>query len=267
MAVLGGFEALVYTSSGPGKSDGNATNVGVATRINPILDPGNIDVPGTGKRGLYDILLGMRDPQIAVDMLFTDKAFITAYQDGLTAIPWLHLRFPGTPDKGVSLENVYMNRCAVESRHNEAISASLEFWSESLEALGTPSWQALVSTPYRWLDSVLSIATVVETEWWSWRYEVVNNLQRLGNVDDGGTRAIKARHRRITGLVVKDLSSFTEFTDLMNLVAEAAKFNITIQVDGADLLNTLCRWGRLESPMTAEDLIAKRFPFNGLDLS
>lgn len=267
MAILGGFEALLYTSSGVDKDTGNATNVGVVTRINPILDPSNIDVPGTGKRGLYDILLGLRDPQIAIDMVFTNKTFITAYQDGLTAIPWLHLRFPGTPDKGVTLVNAYMNRCSVESRHNEAISASLEFWAEDLVPLGAPSWQALVSTPYRWLDSVLKIGGPTESEWWSWRYEVVNNLQRLGNVDDGGTRAIRARQRRVTGLIVKDLDSFTEYTDLMNLVAEMAKFNITIQVDGVDLLNVNCRWGRLEAPAGPEDLIAKRFPFTALDLS
>ena len=267
MAILGGFEALLYTSSGATKDAGSATNRGVVTRINPILDPNNIEVPGTGARGLYDILIGMLDPQISFDMVFTDKTFITAYQDGLTAIPWLHLRFPGTPDRGITLENAYMNRCSVESRHNEAISASLEMWSEDLVALGAPSFGSAVSTPYRWSDSSLEIGGVTETEWWSWRYEVVNNLQRLGNVSDGGTRSLKARNRRVTGTIIKDLDSFTEYTDLMNLVSEPAKFNITIQVDSVDLLNSDCRWGRLEAPGGPEDLLAKRFPFTAKDLS
>jgi hypothetical protein len=267
LSILGGFEALAYTSSGAGKSDGAATNIGVVTRMNPIIDPGNIEVPGTGKRGLYDLLIGMREPQVTLDMVFTDKSFIASYQDGLTAIPWLHLRWAGSPDKGLTFKNVYMNRCSVESRHNEAISTSLELWAEDAEALGAPSWGALVSTPYRWLDSILSIASVPEDEWWSWRYEVVNNLQRLGNVDDGGTRVLKARQRRVTGLVIMDLGSFTEYTDLMNLIAEMAKFNITITVDGTALLNANCRWGRIEAPTGPEDLIAKRFPFTALDLS
>uniref|UniRef100_A0A6M3M3L5 Uncharacterized protein n=1 Tax=viral metagenome TaxID=1070528 RepID=A0A6M3M3L5_9ZZZZ len=267
MAILGGYEALVYTSSGVSKSSGNATNVGVMTRINPTLDPGNIPVRGTGKRGLYDILLGMREPKFAFDMLFTDKDFIVTYQDGLTAIPWLHLRFPGSPDSGLSFENVYFNRTSVESRHNEAISATIEAWSESMEALGDPDWQAVVSTPYRWLDSSLTIAAIPETEWWSWRYESANNLQRQGNVDDGGTRVIVAKHREVSGLIVMDLDSFSEYTDLMNLVTEEGKFNITIQVDSEDLLNADSRWGVLEAPTGPEDLIAKRFPFTALDLS
>ncbi|MBU0846922.1 hypothetical protein KKH23_06990 [Patescibacteria group bacterium] len=267
MAILGGYEALVYTSSGVSKSSGDATNVGVMTRINPTLDPGNISVRGTGKRGLYDILLGMREPKFTFDMLFTDKDFIITYQDGLTAIPWLHLRFPGSPDSGLTFENVHFNRSSVESRHNEAISATIEAWSESLGALGDPDWQAVVSTPYRWLDSSLSIAATPETEWWSWRYESANNLQRLGNVDDGGTRSLTAKQREVSGLIVMDLDNFSEYTDLMNLVTEEDKFNITIQVDSEDLLNAYCRWGTLEAPAGPEDLIAKRFPFTALDLS
>lgn len=267
-SILGGFEALVYTSSGVDKDTGNATNVGVATRVNPTLDPGNIEVAGTGARGLYDILLGMREPKFSFDMLFTDKAFITTYQDGLTAIPWLHLRFPGTPDVGLTFENAYLNRVSVESRHNEAIQATFEFWAEDVSALGTPDFGASVATPYRWIDSTLAIGAVSPvTDWWSWRYEVVNNLQRLGNVDDGDTRAIKAKQRRVTGLIVKDLADFTEWTDLVNYAAEPAKFNITIQVDSVDLINNDSRWGPLEAPAGPEDLIAKRFPFVMLDIS
>jgi len=266
-SILGGYEALVYTSSGADKDTGSATNVGVATRINPILDPGNIEIAGTGKRGLYDILLGMREPQFAFDMLFTNKTFITTYQDGLTAIPWLHLRFPGSPDKGLTFENPVFNRVSVEARHNEAIQASIEAWAEDVSAIGSPSFGAVVSTPYRWVDSSLTIGAVPSTDWWSWRYEVANNLQRLGNVDDGDTRAIKARHRRVSGLIIRDLASFTEYTDLVNYSSEPAKFNITIQVDSVDMINNSCRWGRLEAPAGSEDLIAKRFPFIALDIS
>ena len=265
-SILGGYEALVYTSSGVTKDLGNATNIGVASRVNAILDPGNIEVAGTGKRGLYDVLLGMREPQFAFDLLFTDKTFLTTYQDGLSVIPWLHLLFPGSPNKGLTFENAVLNRVSVESRHNEAIQSSIEAWAEGLSAIGSPSFGGVVTTPYRWVDSTLTIGALV-TDWWSWRYEIANNLQRLGNVDDGDTRAIKARQRRVTGLIIRDLATFTEYTDLVNYASEPAKFNITIQVDGVDMLNSDCRWGRLESPSGPEDLIAKRFPFVALDIS
>ncbi len=277
-SIYGGFEEIVYTSSAIGAGE-TATPVGITTRLNPILDPSNISVRGTGKRGLYDILLGMRQPQFTMDILPSDIDFIGDYQDGQTEIPYLHYRNTRT-GTGLTFTNVVFNRVSVESRHNEAITATIEAWSEGLQALTSQSWGTLSAvTPYRWLYSSLSIASVPETEWWSWRYEVNNNLQSLGNVATGAIRDVKARHRDVNGLIVKDLASFAEWTELMVVApaSEEAKFNITITIDGAgspgsasdvDLLNQDdCRWGRLEAPVGSEDLQAKRFPFLAIDLT
>lgn len=278
-SIYGGFEELIYTSTALGVA---ATPVGITTRLNPILDPSNISVRGTGKRGLYDILLGMRQPQFTMDILPSDIDFISDYQDGQTEIPYLHYRNTRT-GTGLTFTKVVFNRVSVEARHNEAITATIEAWSDGLTALGAmSSWSTLTAvTPYRWLYSTLKIGTptVTETQWWSWRYEVNNNLQRLGNVATGAIRDVKSRHREVTGLIVKDLSSFTEWTDLMIVApaTEKAKFNITILIDGdtgpgtgstVDLLNQdACRWGRLEAPVGPEDLQAKRFPFVAIDLT
>jgi len=273
--IYGGFEELIYTSSdlGAGKT---ATPVGITTRLNPILDTSNINVRGTGKRGLYDILLGMRQPQFTVDILPSDIDFIGDYQNGQTEIPYLHYRNTRT-GTGLTFFNVVFNRTSVESRHNEAITATIEMWADALteiQSMGT--WGTLTAvTPYRWLhSSLIIIAAPAETQWWSWRYEVNNNLQRLGNVATGYTRDVKARHREVTGLIVKDLEGFDEWWELMS---PKDKFNITITIDGdtgpgsgstVDLLNQdACRWGRLESPVGAEDLQAKRFPFTAIDLT
>lgn len=266
--ILGGFEELVYTSDGIGKSDPTFTSRGVMSRVNPVLDPGNINIEGTGRRGLYDILLGMREPVFTADMLFTDPTFISVFQTGVAEIPWLHLRVPGTPDAGLTFEKVKLNTLSVEGRHNEAISATIEFWAQNIVALAAPAaWPTAVTTPKRWSDSSLTIATILETEWWSWRYEVNNNLQRLGNVASGATRDIKARNRSVTGMIVKDLSSFTDWTTLMNTTAEMAKFNITIAIGATTFLNSNCRWGRIEAPSGPTDLLAKRFPFTALDVT
>lgn len=274
--ILGGFLGTVYTSSG---YDDNsvATNIGIITRINPILDPGNIDVAGTGERGLYDILLGMREPQITLDMQPTLATFLSTYQNGQSAPAYLHVKFVG--GQGLSFVSPYINRLSVEARHNEAINASLELWAAGnltypsglIPWGGSPpaqQWSARVITPKRWLDSALWIATILETEWWSWRYEVANNLQRLGNVATGGTRAVKAKERRVTGMIIKDLDDFDEWTAIINLAAEMAKFNIKITLSGTSLLDcNYCRWGRIEAPAGPEDLIAKRFPFTATDLT
>lgn len=278
MSIYGGFEEIIYTSSAIG-AGATATPVGICTRINPVLDPSNINIRGTGRRGLYDVLLGMRQPQILIDILPVDIDFIGDYQDGQTVIPYVHYRNTRT-GLGLTFVNVVFNRVSVESRHNQAISASLELWADDLTALATiGTWASVTAvTPYRWLYSALDIALVTETTWWSWRYEVNNNIQRLGNVATGATRDLPPRHREVTGLIIKDLLSFQEWTDLMVVApaSEEAKFNITITIDGdggpgsgaaVELLNQDCRWGRLEAPVGAEDLQAKRFPFVALDLT
>jgi len=276
--IYGGFEELVYTSDA---DSGAATAFGIVTRLNPILDTSNINIRGTGKRGLYDILLGMRQPMFTMDILPVDIDFIADYQDGQTEIPYLHYRYVATSpasDTGLTFTNAVFNRVSVEARHNEAITATIEVWAESMTTLkDMDPWNTLAVTPYRWLYSTLSIPAL-EERWWSWRYEVNNNLQRLGDVDSGATRDIKARHREVTGLIVKDLYDFSQWTALMVVApgSEEAKFNITIEVTGetgpgagdpVELLNNNCRWGRLEAPVGPEDLQAKRFPFTAIDLA
>jgi len=260
--IQGGFDALVYTSS---TKTGSATNVGIATRVNPITNPGNIDVPGTGRRGLYDILLGTVEPIFNMDFRPTAVSFIDSYQDGQTAIPFLHLK---SGSIGITFTNVYINTISVEQRVSDALQASAEMWAEKGEALASASWGAVVTTPYRWLDTTLDIGGVTETEWHMWRYEVNNNLQRLANVATRGTREIVGRNRTVSGQIQKDLRDYDEFIDLMDLAgSEPSKFNITIDVDGTDLLNKNCRWGRIEAPAGPEDLVLKRFPFTALDLT
>jgi len=269
--IYGGFDQLIYTSTS--NTDCSvAKPYGVTTRLSPILDTSNINVRGTGRRGLYDILLGMRQPQFTMDILPTDMAFITEYQDGQTMPPYFHYVYEeGTA--GLTFTTPLFNRISVEARHNEAIMATIEVWADSVELLGptVSSWKSLTPVqPYRWLDSKLRIEdTDPVDDWWSWRYEVNNNLQRLGDADTGGTRAIKMRHKEVTGLIVRDLTDYSEWNSLMSA---QDKFNITIKVrkPGSGtwvplLQQPYCRWNRLEAPVGPEDLQAKRFPFTAID--
>lgn len=260
--ILGGFDATAWMSA---TETGTPTNVGVAARLNPRVNPNNLDIPGGGRRGFYDILLGTVDPTFNLDLQPTSVSFIDTYQDGQTAIPFLHFRTSG--GLGITFETVYVNTQSIESRAGRPIESSYEFWAESAKALNMGSLSAYVTTPYRWLDSQLDIAGVTETEWHLWRYEVSNNLERLPNVSTKGTREIVAKHRRVSGMIHKDLRDFDEFTALLNVASDPSKFNITITLDGTQLLNNNCRWGTIEAPHGPEDLILKRFPFTALDLT
>lgn len=275
MSLLGGFLGTVYTGA---TIDGAKTNRGVITRFAPSIDPGNLPVRGTGERGLYDVLIGMRAPVFTIDFTPTDKDWIVAIQDGSAVSSFLHLYFASV-NKGLTFENYAANRLSLECNQGEIVRASAEFW-----AGGGANWPvglrdyddttpggaygARMTTPYRWLDSTVDIALSTETQWWSWRYEVVNNLQRLGNVADGSTRLLVPRQRDVSGLIVKDCEDFVEYGDIADVAAEMARFNITINLDGIDMLNCdRCRWGRLETPSAPEDLIAKRYPFTATDLT
>lgn len=262
MSIQGGFQANIYESAA--KGSGNADHIGITTRIAPAVEPNAILARGTGRRGLYNALLGMIEPQISLDMLLNDKTFLTNYQDGQTAIPFLHLK---TGSIGITYTNAYINRCGVTARHNAGFEVSVDIWADKGEVLASQSWQPPSASFYRWLDTVFEIDSTPETQWWEWRYEINNNLQRLGDVDSGGTREIVARHRVVTGSLVKDLRSWTEFTDMMDTSAEKALIAILIKLDGTTIINSDARWGRIEGPTGPEDLIAKRFPFTLLDIS
>ncbi len=280
-SILGGFIGTVYTGA---TIDGAKTNRGIITRFNPSLDPGNLPVRGTGERGLYDLLIGRREPMFSIDFLPSDSAgrdWIAAIQDGSSVTSFLHLKFDVSPtDKGLTFEDAVVNRLSLEAREGEIIRASAEFWSgggstwpvgirDYDDTLPGGAYGARATTPYRWLDSVLDIGAVIPVDdWWSWRYEVNNNLQRLGNVSTGGTRDIKPRQRDVSGLIVMDLETFAEYGDIADLASEMSRFNITITLDTVEMLNCdRCRWGRLEAPSGPEDLIARRFPFTATDLT
>jgi len=262
--ILGGFEGKVYKST---TEEGAKTNIGVVTRFNPLVDPGNIEVRGTGRRGLYNILLGVREPRFEIDMLVQDPTFLDLIMDGQTALSWLHLKV-GAGGQGLTFEEVFANRITGSCRVGEAVNATVEFWAEDCSSYQTTgAIGADLDTPMRWSDSVVSLAGATITDWHEWRFEVNNNLQRLPNVTEGSTRDIKGRHRDVSATLIRDLANYTDYINLMNLSSEMAIFNFTLSLLGTEMINSNARYGVLASPSGAEDLISKQFPLEILDLT
>ena len=280
--ILGGFLGTLWRSET--YNDGSAAvNIGVVTRITPVLDPHNLNVRGTGERGLYDILLGTRDPRITIDFQIADKTFLTSYQSGSTAIKFLHLKMAsgGGALDGLTFVGAKVERITVTGKSGEMITCTAEFWAGGNTtypsglirwngSVPSQAWGVRSTTPFRWLNSTVTVALALQSQWWEWSYEVRNNLQRLANVSTGGTRDLKNKARDLTGQIIMDLEDFTEWGALANLTESAgnAHFPITITLDSTPILDaTYCRWTRLEAPFAAEDLIAKRFPFTATDLT
>lgn len=280
-AILGGFLGTVYTAP---SMAADKVNRGVITRFNPTLSPGNLPVRGTGERGLYNILIGRREPVFTIDFLPTDADWLASLRSGSAGDSLMHLYFQSV-NKGLTFENYACNRLSIEGREGEIIRASAEFWAgggtnwpvgikDYDDVAPTGSYGDREILPYRWLDSKLHIGVVSPVlTWWSWRLEINNNLRRLGDVEDGSTRDLQARQRDVSGLVVMDLADFAEYELIADVtIPDMAYFNITIELGptGAlvDMLNcNSCRWDRLEAPSGPEDLIAKRFPFTATDIT
>jgi len=261
--ILGGFEGKVYSST---EEDSAKTNIGVVTRFNPLVDPGNIEVRGTGRRGLYNILLGVREPRFEIDMLLQDPTFLDNILDGQTALSFLHLKV-GSGGEGLTFTEAFGNRITGSCKAGDAVNATIEFWAKDCAALASGATTVDLDTPMRWSDSVVSVDGETVTDWHEWRFEVNNNLQRLPNVIEGGTRAIKGRHRNVSATLIRDLDDYAKYVELMSVAAEMAIFNFTLTLGSTAIISSNARYGVLASPSGPEDLIAKQFPLEILDLT
>ena len=75
------------------------------------------------------------------------------------------------------------------------------------------------------------------------------------------------RENSIVGIPWEGVAEYGSLAEV-TVGLEAPRFNITIELDGTEMLNCdRCRWDRIETPASAEDLIAKRFPFTATDLT
>ncbi len=268
--IAGGFQVELHTSA---TETGATTFRGFVQRINPAMNPNNINVRGGGRRGLYDVLLGMREPTITLDLILTDETFLSTYQNGETPVSWVHVRYNLDTPFGLSYQTVRMNTVSVECRAGEAVRATIELWAVLVQDLALANFASPSGTAIRWSDTDFFLdedgqGFVEELTWQSWRYEVNNNLQRLPNVNSGATRDMVPRQRGVTGMLVKDLADFDEY---LSIVDEDAKIDFKLEINGVGtptiMFSNEGRWGRLEGPGGIEDLVYKRYPFTLLDLT
>lgn len=275
MPILGGWETVIWYGGGPSA----ATNIGVVTRPDPVLDPALINVRGTGKRGLRNLIVGLKDHRLNIDWVPANTTFITDYQDG-SEISTLHYKVGSV---GITLVANRLNRLTTSCRAGDLLRCSGEFWAESIRPLdsGCPWGGVEIDDVMSWENFVLKVAPktdptnpVVNTKWHEWRYEVRNNLERLANVDTKTTRSIEPRSRDVSGLLVWDLENYDEWvhsqTGFIGTKGEE-KFYIQIMEGSNYLLGSVngvySQWGRVEAPHGPGDLQLKRFPFTSLDLS
>jgi len=268
--IAGGFQAELHTSA---TKTGVTTFRGFVQRINPSLNPNNINVRGGGRRGLYDIILGMREPVISFDLIVTDETFLSSYQNGESSIAFMHIRYNMNVDIGLTFTTVRFNTQSVECRAGEAVNATIEVWAVAVEVLAGASFANPSGSAIPWSDTDFyldedGLGFVEETTWQSWRYEVNNNLERLPNVNDGSTRDMVPRSRTVTGMLIKDLADFDEY---IGIVDEDPMIDFKLEIEGVGsptiMFSNEGRWGRVETPGGVQDLVYKRYPFTLLDLT
>ena len=224
---------------------------------------------------MRDIILGLKDPRLTVEFTPPDTSFIRTYQDG-TVIGTLHYKV-GT-DVGLTFTSAKINRLSATCRAGDILRITAEIWGTSVRTLdtGCPWAGTELETALAWINFIVKVATkaaptvlVPNTKWHEWRYEIVNNLERLANVDAKTTRSLERRHRNVTGMLVQDLEDMAEFIEFMGGSAEE-KFKMQILEVANPLLGgasgVYTQWGRIEAPHGPEDLQLKRFPFTCLNI-
>ena len=234
-----------------------------------------IEVRGTGKRALRDIILGVKDPRINIEFVPPNSSFVRAYQTG-AEIATLHYKV-GTI--GITFSNCRVNRMTVTCRAGDIMRVTAEILGSNIAALasGCPWAGNEIETALHWIGTSVKVAPksnptvpVVNSKWHEWRYEIRNNIERLPYVDSKGTRSLELRHREVNGLLVWDFEDMAEFTEFVGSDAED-KFYLQI-LEGANYMlgsasGSLAQWGRLEAPHGPEDLILRRFPFTCIDIT
>jgi len=272
MPILGGWNTTVWYGGDPTP----ATCLGVITRPDPVLDPALINIRGTGKRGLRNIILGLKDFRLNIEWAPSDSAFIRQYQDG-TEISKMHYKV-GT-NVGLTFTALKIERLTVSCRAGDILRASAEIVAKDVRTLDTncPWGGTEIDDVLAWINFIIKVAPkatptspVINSKWHEWRYEVRNNLERLANVDTKTTRSLEQRHRDVTGMLVWDLENYSEWLEFVGSDAEK-KFYLQIMHASNYLLGSAngvyTQWGRLDAPHGPEDLQLKRFPFTCLDLT
>jgi len=266
MSIKGGWDTTLWYGAAP-----TPVNLGVVTRPDPNLDPALINVRGTGKRGLRDIILGLKDFRVSVEWAPASVSFITSFQAG-AEIAALHYKVAAL---GLTFKPAYVERLTVSCRAGDYLRCSGEIVAKEVVTLEAFSGTE-VDTVLDWTNFQIRVApksapTVPATvsDWHEWRYEVRNNFERLPNVDAKTTRSLVQRHREVTGLLVRDLNDYAEWLEFVGGDAEK-KFYIQVKQGANYLLGSASgiysQWGRLEAPHGPEDLQLKRFPFTCIDL-
>jgi len=266
MPIKGGWDTTIWYGAAP-----TPTCLGVVTRPDPVLDPALIEVRGTGKRGLREIVLGLKDFRVNVEWAPASVSFITSFQAG-AEIAALHYKAGAV---GLTFKPAYVERLSVSCRAGDIARCSGEFVAKEVVTLEAISGTE-VNTVLDWTNFEVKVApktapTVPATnsKWHEWRYEVRNNFERLANVNAKTTRSLEQKHREVSGLIVWDLEDYAEWLEFVGGDAEQ-KFYIQIKQGANYLLGSASgvysQWGRLESPHGPEDLQLKRFPFTSVDL-
>jgi len=287
VSIYGGWSTTIWFGGAVGNP---STNVGIVTRPDPIFDPALIEVAGTGKRGLYDILMGIKDPRLTVEWIpgyisgsgtpVSDSTnFIRTYQAG-AQLATLHYLVKKAPSAvGLTFSNARIDRLTLSCRAGDVLRATAEFLAENVAAVDALCpWSGVeINKALAWPYVSVYVAPksaptvpVENTKWHEWRYEVRNNIERLANVNNKGTRSLELRSRRVTGTLVWDFENFTEYTDFVGASADAL-FALHVKDDDNNYLLgqaswANAQWGRLEVPHGPEDLQLKRFPFTSLNL-
>jgi len=261
----GGHEAKLYyveeTTYGVTPATPAMHGIGSVISVDPILNPSNIKVRGTGSRDLQFIKRGLRQADLKVNyhphtLFMADLTLLNSYSIEIVyekASGIFALLYQGCRINNVTAE------CSVE----DCLKMTTDFIGRNAGILTTKVGQSYTDheAAIPFYESYVKKNTVTLERVTDFKFEIANNLKRIPVIrgqDGYMLKYLTARHRDLSGEVTFNFETDEEFDDAIN----DNEFSLEFGLGGTNKANFVgCKWQNVSTPTRIEDLVALKAPF------
>jgi hypothetical protein len=222
--------------------------------------------PTIDARDYSFIEVGHKTYEIPVTYFPTDIELLTETITNVeTKTQTLWFEYPSLNTTAV-VSGCKANRVRLSTNAGELVQAGIDFFGVKYTSTApTANRNALpTAAPFHSRDSAVRIDGTTAPEFRGWSVEINNNLEHVPSLGTTEYRAVRERHRDITGELTGTFESTAHLTKLLN----NTEFSLAIDIgkEGSTtrtLTITGCKWLEHPIPSRKTDLILLRLRFRG----
>ncbi len=221
--------------------------------------------PTIGDRDYSFIGLGYKTYEMSITYFPTDIDLLSESITNVTTTTQTYwFEYPSL-SQNIVLSGAKTNRIRLSTEGGELVQAVLDVFPVKLSQTAPTANRNPLPTaaPYHAKDSAVKINGTAAPEFRAWSVEINNNLERISSLGNTEYRAVREKHRDITGELTATFENMAQFTRLM----DNTEFTLAIDVGRDSAVRTLtitgCKWLEFPTPARKTDLILLRLPFRG----